>query len=333
IHAKRRLGLLTHVNTKETEDKSKEKRFEDALIVEIFLSTGTLSTDAFRNERLVGTTVRTIRQGIYKTQFLTIGELRSQLQQSSEYSKIDVRSGYHQLRVPEGDILKMAFRTRYGKANVVADTLSKKEREPPLGVRALRSLQNALGTILDMSTTYYPETDCQSERTIQTLEAMLRAFAIEFGKSWVNHLPGRTFWQTGEVEPRYVGPFEVLERVRDVAYKRDLPEELSIVHNTFYVSDLKKCHADEPLVVPLDGLHLDDKLYFVEEPVEIKNYVDLKRKPMEFQVRYKVILEVSPWKGVVRFGKRGKLNPRYVGLFKVLEGVGDVLTRSIFLKS
>nr|GFB10080.1 putative reverse transcriptase domain-containing protein [Tanacetum cinerariifolium] len=60
-----------------------------------------------------------------------------------------------------------------------------------------------------------------------------------------------------------------LERVRDVAYKLDLPEELSRVHNTFHVSNLKKCHADEPLAVPLDGLHFDDKLHFVEEPVEI----------------------------------------------------------------
>ncbi|GKD23108.1 hypothetical protein Tco_1224811, partial [Tanacetum coccineum] len=52
------------------------------------------------------------------------------------------------------------------------------------------------------------------------------------------------------------------------AYKLELPEELSRVHNTFHVSNLKKCHADEPLAVPLDGLHLDDKLHFVEEPVE-----------------------------------------------------------------
>nr|GFC39027.1 putative reverse transcriptase domain-containing protein [Tanacetum cinerariifolium] len=72
--------------------------------------------------------------------------------------------------------------------------------------------------------------------------------------------------------PRYVGPFKVLERVGDVAYKHDLPEELSIVHNTFHVSDLKKCHADKPLAVPLDRLHLDDKLHFVEEPVEIMNH-------------------------------------------------------------
>ncbi|GJT94350.1 putative reverse transcriptase domain-containing protein [Tanacetum coccineum] len=70
--------------------------------------------------------------------------------------------------------------------------------------------------------------------------------------------------------------FFVLEKVRDVAYKLELPEELSRVHNTFHVSNLKKCHADEPLAVPLDGLHFDDKLQFVEEPVEIMDH-EVKR--------------------------------------------------------
>ncbi|GKF06669.1 hypothetical protein Tco_0037337 [Tanacetum coccineum] len=77
------------------------------------------------------------------------------------------------------------------------------------------------------------------------------------------------FGKRGKLNPRYVGPFKVIERVREVAYKLKLPEELSRVHNTFHVSNLKKCHADEPLAVPLDGLHLDDKLHFVEEPLEI----------------------------------------------------------------
>nr|GEY40015.1 putative reverse transcriptase domain-containing protein [Tanacetum cinerariifolium] len=77
------------------------------------------------------------------------------------------------------------------------------------------------------------------------------------------------FGKRGKLNPRYVGPFNVLKRVGDVAYKFDLLEELSRVHNTFNVSNLKKCHADEPLVVLLDGLHVDDKLHFVEEPVEI----------------------------------------------------------------
>nr|GFB40705.1 putative reverse transcriptase domain-containing protein [Tanacetum cinerariifolium] len=77
------------------------------------------------------------------------------------------------------------------------------------------------------------------------------------------------FGKRGKLNPRYVGPFKVLGVIGKVADKLDLPEELSRVHNTFHVSNLKKCHADEPLAVPLDGLHFDDKLHFVEEPVEI----------------------------------------------------------------
>ncbi|GJW51572.1 hypothetical protein Tco_0092923 [Tanacetum coccineum] len=71
------------------------------------------------------------------------------------------------------------------------------------------------------------------------------------------------------MNPRYVGPFRVLAKVGKVAYKLELPQELSRVHHTFHVSNLKKCYADEPLVMPLEGIHVDDKLQFVEEPVEI----------------------------------------------------------------
>ncbi|GJT10432.1 putative reverse transcriptase domain-containing protein [Tanacetum coccineum] len=211
------------------------------------------------------------------------------------------------------------------------------DRDPRFASNFWRSLQNALGTNLDMSTAYHPQTDGQSERTIQTLEDMLRACAIDFGKGWVNHLPlvefsynnsyhasikaapfeapyGRKcrspqrmqaardrqktyadlkrklmefqvgdkvmlkvspwkgvvrFGKRGKLNPRYVGPFKVLGKVGEVSYKLELPEELSRVHNTFHVSNLKKCYADEPLAVPLDGLHFDDKLQFVEEPIEI----------------------------------------------------------------
>ncbi|GJT67206.1 hypothetical protein Tco_1018686 [Tanacetum coccineum] len=84
------------------------------------------------------------------------------------------------------------------------------------------------------------------------------------------------FGKWGKLNPRYVGPFKEIKKVGDVAYKLELPEELSRVHNTFHVSNLKKCHADEPLAILLDGLHFDDKLHFVEEPVEIVDH-EVKR--------------------------------------------------------
>ncbi|GJY66271.1 hypothetical protein Tco_0468509 [Tanacetum coccineum] len=72
-----------------------------------------------------------------------------------------------------------------------------------------------------------------------------------------------------KLNPRYVGPFKGLEKVGAVAYKLEIPQELIRVQNTLHVSNLKKCYADEPLAVPLDGLHIDDTLHFFEEPIEI----------------------------------------------------------------
>nr|GFC59489.1 reverse transcriptase domain-containing protein [Tanacetum cinerariifolium] len=173
------------------------------------------------------------------------------------------------------------------------------DRDPRFASNFWRSLQKALGTSLDMSTAYHPKTDGQSERTIQTLDDMLRACTIDFEKEELPDLKHKAmefqvrdkvtlkvspwkgvvrFGKRGKLNPRYVRPFKVLEKIRKVAYKLELPEELSRVHHTFHVSNLNKCHADEPLVVPLDGLHFDDKLHFVEEPVEI---VDRKVKRLK----------------------------------------------------
>nr|GEZ79957.1 putative reverse transcriptase domain-containing protein [Tanacetum cinerariifolium] len=106
-----------------------------------------------------------------------------------------------------------------------------------------------------------------TEKIVQIKERMQAARDRQ--KSYADLKWAVRFGKRGKLNPRYVGPFKVLERIRDVTYKLDLLEELSRVHNTFHVSNLKKCHADEPLDVPLDGHHFDDKLHFVEEPVEI----------------------------------------------------------------
>ncbi|GKC35330.1 hypothetical protein Tco_1047714 [Tanacetum coccineum] len=77
------------------------------------------------------------------------------------------------------------------------------------------------------------------------------------------------FEKRGKLNPRYIGPFKILKRIGLVAYKLELPEELSNVHSTFHISNLKKCLSDESLVISIKELQLDDKLNFVEEPVEI----------------------------------------------------------------
>ncbi|GJR48755.1 putative reverse transcriptase domain-containing protein [Tanacetum coccineum] len=157
-----------------------------------------------------------------------------------------------------------------------------------------RSFQRALGTDVSMSTVYHLETDGQSERTIQTLEDMLCACVIDFGKGWVKHLPLAELFINKQFDKRDRGferkpcEFEVGDRIiaqrglqldkglYDSVRGLELPQELSRVHHTFHVSNLKKCYADEPLVMPLEGIHVDDKLQFVEEPVEIMEW-EIKR--------------------------------------------------------
>ncbi|GJW29776.1 putative reverse transcriptase domain-containing protein [Tanacetum coccineum] len=350
---------------------------------------------------------------------LRIDELFDQLQGSSVYSKINLRSDlqhildHKDLNMRQCRWLELLsdydFEIRYhlGKANVVADALSRKERIKPLRVRALVTtiglnlpvqilnaqvkarkeenygtedcashkskylihpgsdkmyqdlkklywwpnmkaeiasyvskcltcakvkaeyqkpsgllvqpmipmLQKALGTQLDMSTAYHPQTDGQSERTIQTLEDMLRACVIDFGKGWDMHLPLVEFSYNNSYHMSIKAtPFEAL-------YGRKC-------RSPIYWTEV----GDSQLTGPEIIHETTEKIIQIKKRIQAardrqKSYTDRRSKPLEFQVGDKVMLKVSPWKGVIRFGKRGKLNPRYIGPFKVLAKVEIVAYR------
>ncbi|GJY65834.1 putative reverse transcriptase domain-containing protein [Tanacetum coccineum] len=148
--------------------------------------------------------------------------------------------------------------------------------------RFWQTMQEALGTRLDMSTTYHPQTDYQSERTIQTLEDMLRACVLDFGGSWDVHLPlvefsyNNSYHSSVSYADKRRKPLEfnvgdhVLLKVSPwKAYRLRLPKELNGVYDMFHVSNFKKCLADPTPQIPLDKIRVDAKLNFVEEPMEI----------------------------------------------------------------
>ncbi|GJU15061.1 putative reverse transcriptase domain-containing protein [Tanacetum coccineum] len=169
------------------------------------------------------------------------------------------------------------------------------------------------GTNLDRSTSSpHKQTGRASERTIQTLEDMLRACAIDFGKGWVNHLPLVEFSYNNSYHASIkAAPFEALygRKCRSPVCWTEVGEAQILGPELIQETTEKIIQIKQRMQAARDRQ---------------KSYADLKRKPMEFQVGDKVMLKVLPWKGVVRFGKRGKLNPRYVGPFKVLEKVGEV---------
>ncbi|GKB62143.1 retrotransposon protein, putative, ty3-gypsy subclass, partial [Tanacetum coccineum] len=121
------------------------------------------------------------------------------------------------------------------------------DRDSRFTSRFWQTMQEALGTKLDMSTAYHPQTDGQMSPW---------KGVVHFGKK-------------GKLAPRFFGPFEITKRIGLVAYRLRLPEELNGVHDTLYVSNLKKCLADPTRQVPLDEIQVDAKLNFIEEPIEI----------------------------------------------------------------
>ncbi|KAJ9566126.1 hypothetical protein OSB04_002092 [Centaurea solstitialis] len=189
------------------------------------------------------------------------------------------------------------------------------DRDSRFTSRFWQSLQATLGTRVDLSTAYHPQTDGQTERTIQTLEDMLRACVLEFGGSWDDHLPLVEFSYNNNYHASIqCAPYEAL-------YGRKCRSPL----NWLEVGENRLFRPD---VVQ----ETTDKIKMVQEKLKMardrqKSYADNRRKPLEFQVGDKVLLKVSPWKGLIRFEQKGKLSPRFVGPFEVIERIGPVAYR------
>jgi len=186
------------------------------------------------------------------------------------------------------------------------------DRDPRFNSRFWRSFQECVGTRLNMSTAYHPQTDGQSERTIQTLEDMLRVCAIDFKGNWDDHLPLIEFAYNNSYHASIgMPPYEAL-------YGR-------------------RCHS--PLCWDEVGEHKILGPELVQQTREMvglirkrlvaaqdrqKKYADQTRKDREYEVGDSVLLKVSPWKGVMRFGKKGKLSPRFIGPFEILRRIGPL---------
>ncbi|KAJ9568359.1 hypothetical protein OSB04_004325 [Centaurea solstitialis] len=172
-------------------------------------------------------------------------------------------------------------------------------------------LQEGLGTKLKLSTAYHPQTDGQSERMIQTLEDMLRSCVIDFGGNWDTHLPLVEFAYNNSFHSSIgMAPFEAL-------YGRKCRTL------TCWLEAGEKQFAGPEIIQ-----ETADKVKSIRERLKAaqdrqKSYADKKRRPIDFQVGERVMLKVSPWKGIIRFGKRGKLSPRFLGPFTILEKVGQ----------
>nr|GFC33292.1 putative reverse transcriptase domain-containing protein [Tanacetum cinerariifolium] len=197
------------------------------------------------------------------------------------------------------DFVNKLPRTRSGHDSiwVIVDRLTK----------SAYFLAKALGTQLDLSTAYHPETDGQSKRTIPTLEGILRACAIDFGRNWDTHLPLVEFSYNNSYHSNInYAPFEAL-------YGRKCRTPIAWTEV-----------GESKLLGPEIVQETTDKIVQIKERLKVirdhqKSYADKRRKPLEFSVGDKVLLKVFPRKGVVRFGKRSKLSSRYVGPFEIVE--------------
>ncbi|KAI3732906.1 hypothetical protein L1987_64118 [Smallanthus sonchifolius] len=183
------------------------------------------------------------------------------------------------------------------------------DRDNRFTSRFWQCFQKALGTKLNLSTAYHPQKDRQSERTIQTLEDMLTTCVIDLRGSWDDHLPLMEFPYNNSYHTSIqAAPFEALYDCK--------------CRTPICWSEIGENQLSGPEIV----LETTEKVIQIKDRLKAacdrqKSYSDKRRKPLEFNIGDNVLLKVSPWKGVVRFGKKGKLSPRFVGPFKILKRV------------
>ena len=168
---------------------------------------------------------------------------------------------------------------------------------------------------MKFSTAFHPQTDGQSERTIQTLEDMLRACVLDFNKSWNKRLALVEFSYNNSFQASIgMAPYEAL-------YGRKCQ---SPIH--WYETGQKYLEKTDMIRDTTEAVRLIKQRLETAHSRQ-KSYADSKRRDVSYEVGESVLLKVSPLKGVVRFGKRGKLNPRFIGPFPVIEKVGNVAYR------
>jgi hypothetical protein len=189
------------------------------------------------------------------------------------------------------------------------------DRNPRFTSRLWPSLQRAIRTKLNLSMAFHPQTNGQSERTIQTLEDLLRSCVLEFGENWEDLLPLVEFTYNNSHQTTIgMAPYEALygRKCRTLICWEEVGE--------------RKLLGPEMVQLTTDKVRVIKKR-MKEAQDKQKCYADNRRRPLEFQVGDKVFLKVAPWKGIIRFGVKGKLAPRYIGPFVIKERIGPVAYR------
>ncbi|CAL2229315.1 unnamed protein product [Prunus armeniaca] len=189
------------------------------------------------------------------------------------------------------------------------------DRDPRFTSRFWARLNEAFGTQLRFSTAFHPQTDGQSERIIQTLEDMLRACALQFRGDWDEKLPLMEFAYNNSYQASIkMSPYDALygKQCRTPFYWDEVGE------NRLEVSDDVERTKEQVKIIR-------ERLKAAQD--RQKSYADNRRKDLQFEVGDWVFLKLSPWKGIMRFGRRGKLSPRYIGPYKIVERVGPVAYR------